>query len=99
MRRVLVTGGSRGIGRATVTAFARTGDRVAIHHRDSADLAEELRAGLPGDGHVVVSGDLADPDAVKAFVDAAADRLGGLDVVVNNAAVFPRQPIDSSYED
>src|SRR5262245_49277614 len=63
-RAVLITGASRGIGRATAIAFARAGDRVAIHHRDSAGLAKELAASLPGDGHLVVSGDLADPTAV-----------------------------------
>jgi len=100
MRRVLVTGGSRGIGRAIVAAFAANGDRVAIHHRDSAALADTLLSDLPGDGHLIVSGDVADPDAVRAFVDAAADGLGGLDVVVNNAAVFPPHPIEStSYEE
>jgi NAD(P)-dependent dehydrogenase (short-subunit alcohol dehydrogenase family) len=100
MRSVLVTGGSRGIGRAVVRTFAEAGDRVAIHHRDSADLAEELRAGLPGSGHVVVRGDVSDPEAVRRFVDEAADALGGLDVVVNNAAVFPRHPImETSYEE
>jgi 3-oxoacyl-[acyl-carrier protein] reductase len=100
MRSVLVTGGSRGIGRAIVRAFAVDGDRVAIHHRVSADLAEALRAELPGDGHTVVSGDVADPQAVRRFVDAAAEALGGLDVVVNNAAVFPRHPItETSYEE
>jgi 3-oxoacyl-[acyl-carrier protein] reductase len=100
MRSVLVTGGSRGIGAAIVRAFAADGDRVAIHHRDSADLAEALRANLPGDGHVVVTGDVADPAAVQRFVDQAAEALGGLDVVVNNAAVFPPHPItDTSYEE
>ncbi|WUP50032.1 SDR family oxidoreductase [Micromonospora globbae] len=102
-RAVLVTGGSRGIGRAVVRAFAAGGDRVAIHHRDSAKLAEELRAELPGEGHVVVRADLADPDAVKAMVDEAAGLLGGLDVLVNNAGVFgpadPPHPVfGSSYE-
>ncbi|GII24577.1 NAD-dependent epimerase [Planosporangium mesophilum] len=95
-----MTGGSRGIGRAVVRAFAASGDRVAIHHRVSADLAEELRAELPGSGHVVVAGDVSDPAAVQRFVDEAADALGGLDVVVNNAAVFPRHPImETSYEE
>ncbi|MEV1332446.1 SDR family oxidoreductase [Micromonospora costi] len=102
-RAVLVTGGSRGIGRAVVKAFAASGDLVAIHHRDSAELAEDLRAQLPGEGHVVVRADLADPDAVRAMVDEAADRLGGLDVLVNNAGVFgpadPPHPVfDSTYE-
>jgi 3-oxoacyl-[acyl-carrier protein] reductase len=100
MRSVLVTGGSRGIGAAIVRAFAADGDRVAIHHRASADLAEALRAELPGDGHVVIDGDVADPAAVRRFVDRAAEALGGLDVVVNNAAVFPPHPItETTYEE
>jgi 3-oxoacyl-[acyl-carrier protein] reductase len=100
MRSVLVTGGSRGIGAAIVRAFADDGDRVAIHHRASADLAEALRAELPGDSHVVVDGDVADPAAVRRFVDRAAEALGGLDVVVNNAAVFPPHPItETTYEE
>jgi 3-oxoacyl-[acyl-carrier protein] reductase len=87
-RAVLVTGSSRGLGRAIATRFAAAGDRVAVHHRDSADLAEQLAADLPGDGHVVVRGDMADPTAVRAMVEDAADRLGGLDVLVNNAGIF-----------
>ncbi|MBV1855690.1 SDR family NAD(P)-dependent oxidoreductase [Catellatospora tritici] len=98
-RRVLVTGASRGVGRAVAAAFAAAGDRVAVHHRDSADLAESLRAELPGSGHVVVRADLADPDAVAAMVDAAANGLGGLDVLVNNAGqAYPHPITDVSYE-
>jgi 3-oxoacyl-[acyl-carrier protein] reductase len=98
-RAVLVTGASRGIGRAVAEAFARGGDRVAVHHRDSAALAERLRDSLPGDGHVVVRADLADAAAVRAAVDEAADQLGGLDVLVNNAGVFTPHPIfETSYE-
>ena len=94
-RAILVTGSSRGIGRAIAARFAAEGDRVAIHHRDSAGLAEELAAALPGDGHVVVRADLADPQAVRAMVDEAAQRLGGLDVLVNNAGVFG--PVDRPH--
>ncbi|WP_155374896.1 SDR family NAD(P)-dependent oxidoreductase [Catellatospora vulcania] len=92
-RAVLVTGASRGVGRAVAAAFAARGDRVAIHHRDSADLAASLRASLPGEGHAVVQADLADPDAVAAMVDAAAEALGGLDVLVNNAGQAYPHPI------
>ncbi|MFI0796455.1 SDR family NAD(P)-dependent oxidoreductase [Micromonospora rubida] len=103
-RAVLVTGSSRGIGRAVAARFAAGGDRVAIHHRDSAELAEGLRAELPGDGHVVVRADLTDPDAVRAMVDDAAARLGGLDVLVNNAGVYgerdaPHPVFGASYAD
>ncbi|MEO3744898.1 SDR family oxidoreductase [Plantactinospora sp. B5E13] len=102
-RAVLVTGASRGIGRAVATAFAAGGDRVAVHHRDSTSLAEQLVADLPGDGHVVVRADLADPGEVRSMVDEAAERLGGLDVLVNNAGVFggvddPHPVFGTSYE-
>ncbi|BCB77704.1 hypothetical protein Pflav_041140 [Phytohabitans flavus] len=81
-------------------AFADNGDRIAIHHRASPDLAEELRADLPAAGHIVVDGDVSDPAAVSRFVSRAAKEFGGLDVVVNNAAVFPPHPIvATSYEE
>jgi 3-oxoacyl-[acyl-carrier protein] reductase len=87
-RAVLVTGSSRGLGRAIAIRFAAGGDRVAVHHRDSAALAEQLAAELPGAGHVVVRADMADPEGVRAMVDRVANELGGLDVLVNNAGVF-----------
>jgi 3-oxoacyl-[acyl-carrier protein] reductase len=93
-RAVLVTGANRGIGRAVAEAFAGAGDRVAIHCRQTSDVD------LPGHGHVQVWADLRDPDAVRAMVDRAADALGGLDVVVNNAGIYqPHTVVDSSYED
>jgi NAD(P)-dependent dehydrogenase (short-subunit alcohol dehydrogenase family) len=99
-RAVLVTGASRGIGRAVAEVFAAGGDRVAIHYRESELLANRLREALPGEGHVVVRGDLAEPEAVRAVVDGAAAALGGLDVLVNNAGVFTPHPIfDTSYEE
>jgi 3-oxoacyl-[acyl-carrier protein] reductase len=101
-RAVLVTGGSRGIGAAIAKAFAERGDRVAVHYREAADAAEAVRASLPrpgGEEHVTVQADMADPDAVKAMVDEAAERLGGLNVLVNNAGVYLDHPVlESSYE-
>jgi NAD(P)-dependent dehydrogenase (short-subunit alcohol dehydrogenase family) len=99
-RAVLITGASRGIGRAIAAEFAAAGDRVAVHHRNSGDLADRLVAELPGTGHTVVQADLADPDAVRLMVDQAAAHLGGLDILVNNAGVFTAHPItDVSYQD
>jgi 3-oxoacyl-[acyl-carrier protein] reductase len=96
---VLVTGASRGIGRAVAEAFARQGDRVAVHYRDSAALAKDVAAGLPGTGHAVVQADLADAEAVRRMVEVAHEALGGLDVLVNNAGVYLEHAVtDVSYE-
>jgi 3-oxoacyl-[acyl-carrier protein] reductase len=99
-RAVLVTGGSRGIGAAVARAFAAAGDRVAVHYGRSAEKAEAVAGALPGTGHAVVGADLADPDAVRTMVDTAAERLGGLDVLVNNAGIFAPHPItETTYEE
>jgi NAD(P)-dependent dehydrogenase (short-subunit alcohol dehydrogenase family) len=81
-------------------AFAAGGDRVAVHHRDNAALAADVVAGLDGDGHVVVQADLADADAVRNMVDGAAEALGGLDVLVNNAAMYVESKVaEVTYEE
>jgi 3-oxoacyl-[acyl-carrier protein] reductase len=95
-----VTGGSRGIGTAIAHAFAEQGDRVAVHYRAAATAAAKVMDSLPGGGHVVVQADLADADAVRAMVDDAAARLGGLDVLVNNAGIYVSHPVlGSTYEE
>jgi len=98
-RGVLVTGASRGIGRAIARAFAARGDRVAVHWGRSRERAERVLAELPGAGHVLVRADLADADEVGAMVDRAAEELAGLDVLVNNAGVYTAHPpLTTSYE-
>jgi len=95
-RAVLVTGASRGIGAAVADAFARQGDRVAVHYGGSREAAERVLAGLPGEGHLLVQADLASADAVRRMVDEAAAGFDGLDVLVNNAGVFLAHPPGSS---
>jgi NAD(P)-dependent dehydrogenase (short-subunit alcohol dehydrogenase family) len=98
-RAVLVTGASRGIGAAVAQAFAGQGDRVAVHYGNSAGPAADVLATLPGGGHLMIQADLADPDAVRGLVDQAAEALGGLDVLVNNAGVYAAQPVtEGTYE-
>lgn len=99
-RGVLVTGASRGIGRAIATAFAQAGDRVAVHCSSRPEDAARTLESLPGSGHVLVRADLADPGQVQRLVGEAVDGLGALDVLVNNAAVMtPHPPATTSYAD
>lgn len=99
-RRVLVTGSSRGIGAAVAQAFAARGDRVAVHYSSSPEAARTVRDSLVGAGHVIVGADLADPGATRAMVDEAAAAMGGIDVLVNNAGVYIRHPVDAvTYEE
>ncbi len=95
----MVTGASRGIGRAIAEAFAANGDRVAVHFGHSQQAGAATLAGLPGSGHVLVPADLSDPAAARRAVDQAAGALGGLDVLVNNAGIYQPHPITSvSYD-
>lgn len=88
-RGVLITGASRGIGRATALAFADQGDRVAVHYAHDTEEAARTLAGLPGSGHVLVQGDIGDATTAKSVVDEAVEGLGTLSVLVNNAAAAP----------
>jgi NAD(P)-dependent dehydrogenase (short-subunit alcohol dehydrogenase family) len=87
-KRVLITGGSRGIGRACALAFAERGARIAVNYRANSSAAEATLAELPGAGHVVLRADVTDPTAVRELVAAAVEALGGLDIVVNNAGIW-----------
>ena len=98
-RAVLVTGASRGIGRAVAEVFAASGDRVALHHRASPEKVSQLVDELPGGGHLAVQADLADPEAIRRMVDDVAAAFDGLHVVVNNAGIYEPHPItETTYE-
>lgn len=90
-KRALVTGGSRGVGRATALMLARAGADVVIGYRSRHDEAnavvEELTAlGVRGSA---VAADLTDPEAAERLFQAAVDAFGGLDIFVGNAGIWP----------
>ncbi len=85
MKRVLISGGSRGIGRACVRAFCQNGDAVAFINCQNDTAAREVEAET---GAYAIRADVSDPEAVRAAVSEAEKKLGGtIDVLVNNAAV------------
>jgi NAD(P)-dependent dehydrogenase (short-subunit alcohol dehydrogenase family) len=86
----VVTGGSRGIGRAIVERFAREGAKVV-------DASRSPAAGR--DGVVPIATDVGDPDDVRALMEATSRRLGGLDVLVNNAALELEGTIEETHAD
>lgn len=83
-KRILITGGSTGIGAAVVLGFAAQGARVVLHYNASAEPAEQLRAQYP-DQITVLQGDLGAAGEVARVVGEAARLLGGLDGLINNA--------------
>jgi 3-oxoacyl-[acyl-carrier protein] reductase len=85
----LVTGGSRGIGRAIVLAFAAEGARVAFVYRGSRAAAESLVAEVAGQGGAALAlqADVRDPAAAERCVERVEQEWGGLDILVNNAGV------------
>jgi short-subunit dehydrogenase len=94
---VAITGGARGIGKATATALVRKGCRVAIGDLD-LNLAEETAAGLGG-GTIALPLDVTDRGSFAAFLDAAERELGPLDVVINNAGIMPVTAFNEETDD
>jgi len=94
---VLVTGASRGIGRAVALAFAREGARLVLAARSAEHLTQvEKEVRQLGSAAVSVPTDVTDHDAVTALVDTAITRFGRIDVLVNNAGIGKVGTIDST---
>ena len=94
MKTALVTGASRGIGRAIAHQLAQNGFRVAIHYNANQAAAEQVLRSLPGDSHLLLSADLADPDApFRLAQDALHALIGRVDVFVHNAGIYEPTPM------
>lgn len=101
-KKVIVTGGSRGIGREICLEMAREGADVALAYLKSADSAMDVVREIEamGRGALAMQADFSDARQTQAFVDRSAEALGGLDVLVYCAGVFPQARIeDISDED
>jgi 3-oxoacyl-[acyl-carrier protein] reductase len=99
-KRILVTGGSRGIGREISKAFAKSGGRVAVNFRSDKVAAKNTVENLNGSGHIVIQADVSTPQGAKEAVEKTVSELGGLDILVNNAGIGIYHPIiDASYDE
>ncbi|MCP4708646.1 MAG: SDR family NAD(P)-dependent oxidoreductase [Planctomycetes bacterium] len=90
---VLVTGGSRGIGRAIVEQFGEQGARVGIHFNRNRAAAEETLKSLPSGSHALFQADLSDPGAAETLTREVVEEMGRVDILVNNAGIYELHPI------
>src|ERR1700678_3326845 len=89
---VLVTGASRGIGRAIACALAGRGARIAVHYQGNLRGAGETLAALAGTGHALFAANLADPSASARLWHDVVEKFGRIDVLVNNAGIYDMHP-------
>ncbi len=97
-KAVLVTGASRGIGKATAQAFLDAGAKVAVNGRSEASVAAAMAELIGAENAVPAPGDVATVSGCEAVVDLALKQMGGLDVLVNNAGVFARASVAETDE-
>lgn len=98
-KKVLITGGSRGIGRATAQAFAARGAQIAINFRSDSQAATETIDSLDGEGHFAIKADISKPNAVEMLTEAVIGEFENIDILVNNAGIYLPHPIlDSDYQ-
>ena len=98
-KNALITGASRGIGRAIALRFAEHGARVAVHYRSDKSVAEKTLRSLSGEGHVILQADLRDPRSCKTLFEDTLKAFRRIDILVNNAGVFDSHKIrELDYE-
>jgi len=99
-KTALITGASRGIGRAIARSYAAAGATLILHYHRAMESAERTIADLGGNGHILLKADLSDPAECQYLVEKAVREAGQLDIVVNNAGHFsPHPPATASFEE
>ena len=92
---VLITGGSKGIGRATAIAFADEGAKVVITYKEDDVAADATLLLLNGGPHLKMKADLTSAQQISDLVETVVRRFGRIDILVNNAGIFVQHNIQS----
>ena len=93
-KNVLITGASRGIGKATALAFAKKGAKVGLNYRSNDEVAKQTLAELPGEGHQLFKRDISQKQETRSLIEDFVNHYGQLDVLVNNAGISIFHEID-----
>lgn len=93
-KNILITGASRGIGKATAIAFANKGAKVGVNFRSRVDEAEKTLAELSGEGHQLFQRDISKKEEAKTLIEDFINKYGKIDVLVNNAGIAISHEID-----
>jgi 3-oxoacyl-[acyl-carrier protein] reductase len=97
---VVITGGSRGIGKAIALQFAEAGATVVINYRKDEASAKQTLKELPGKDHIILQADITDPDAARMLIDNTVKKFGRIDILINNAGIYEEHPLDQvTYAD
>jgi 3-oxoacyl-[acyl-carrier protein] reductase len=96
-RAAVVTGAARGIGRATAEVYAREGARVLVVDKDAA--AAEAAVGEIGSGAAACACDVTVRGDVEAMAAAAVEKFGGIDILTQNAGIYPNTPVEDITDD
>ncbi|MEZ4810060.1 MAG: SDR family NAD(P)-dependent oxidoreductase [Allomuricauda sp.] len=93
-KTVLITGASRGIGKAAALAFAQKGAKVGINFRNNEEAAQQTLTQLPGNGHKLFKRDISKKEETKVLIADFVKAYGRLDILVNNAGISVFHEID-----
>jgi len=99
-KNVLITGGTRGIGRAIALAFAEQGARLALTYYSNEDAAQKTMSLIQGEEHLFLRSDVSKPEEVRKVVNEVALKFGSIDILINNAGIYlPHSIVDLPYKE
>jgi len=99
-KNVLITGGTRGIGRAIALAFAEQGARLALTYYSNEDAAQKTMSLIQGEEHFFLRSDVSKPEEVRKVVNEVALKFGSIDILINNAGIYlPHSIVDLPYKE